>query len=188
MTRLTIVLILCALFVSGCSGSSESQSPAETVVADNTVTNAVTEDGIVESPDNVVDSSMDSTASDSTINDPVNSDIENDLESSVGTTNPENVAPVSTRVNFAITVPAYQSNALQVRLQWGDKDVSARFVVDESWVIDEDFPVDTENNLIVTFNDDNGAITLGSFEQAFRTGTNASESIQITADQFDTDQ
>lgn len=40
---------------------------------------------------------------------------------------------------------------------------------------------------MVTFSDDNGAITLGSFETDIRTGTNASESFQITADQFDTD-
>ena len=97
----------------------------------------------------------------------------------------ETDALVSTRINFDITVPAYQSNALQVRLQWGEKDVSAQFVVDESWSIVDDFPVDTENELFVFFNDDNGAITLGSVEQTFRTGTSESETFQITADQFD---
>ena len=73
-----------------------------------------------------------------------------------------------------------------MRLQWGDRDISAAFVVDETWSVIDDFPVDTQNDLIVTFNDDNGAITLGSFEQTFTTGSNESESFQITADQFDT--
>jgi len=43
-----------------------------------------------------------------------------------------------------------------------------------------------KNELVVTFNDDDGAIKLGSFNQLFRTGTNPSESFQITADQFNT--
>ena len=99
---------------------------------------------------------------------------------------PDSAALISTRVEFDITVPAYQSNALQVRLQWGDKDISAAFVVDESWSVVDDFPVDTENTLTVTFNDDNGGITLGSFEQAFTTGSSESETFEIAAAQFDT--
>jgi len=99
---------------------------------------------------------------------------------------PEPSVPVSTRVEFDIRVPVFQSNALQVRLQWGDRDISARFVVDESWAVVDDFPTDTEDTLIVTFNDNNGAITLGSFEQTFRIGTSLSETFRITADQFDT--
>ena len=98
----------------------------------------------------------------------------------------DTVNTATTRVSFDITVPAFQSNALQVRLQWGDKDISAAFVVDESWSVVDDFPVDTENELVVTFNDDNGAIVLGSFNQLFRTGTNPSESLQINSDQFNT--
>lgn len=104
----------------------------------------------------------------------------------VDSTTTEPQIPTTTHVSFDITVPAFQSNALQVRLQWGDKDISAAFVVDESWSAVDDFPLDTENELVVTFNDDNGAITLGSFNQLFRTSTNSSESFQITADQFNT--
>ncbi len=89
-------------------------------------------------------------------------------------------------MSFDITVPNFQSNALQVRLQWGAKDISAAFVADESWTAVDDFPLDTENELVVTFNDDNGTITLGSFNQLFRTGANPSESFQITAEQFNT--
>ena len=92
----------------------------------------------------------------------------------------------STRVTFDITVPAYVSNALQVRVRWGDIDRTAAWVIDESWSVSDDFPTDLENLLTVTFSDQYGAITLGSVEQNFRTGTNSSESFQITADQFDT--
>ena len=94
--------------------------------------------------------------------------------------------PELTRINFDITVPAYVSNALQVRLMWGDKDLLAGWVTDESWAISDDFPTATENRLVVTFNDNNGEITLGSFETNLRTGTGATETIVITADQFDT--
>lgn len=91
-----------------------------------------------------------------------------------------------TQVDFSITVPAYVSNALQVRLKWGDKEFAASWVGDEFWEASDDFPTDTEQQLIVTFYDDNGAITLGRFEENYKTGTNTAESFQIMADQFDT--
>ena len=173
-------VILITLAVLGCSGSSgssafDSQSDGEIETAD--VVNAPSDEpgsiDVETPPESIVDADADS------ITAPVGSDA-----TSADTT--ETVAAVSTRVLFNITVPAYQSNALQVRLQWGDQDIVARFVVDESWEVVADFPTNTENTLIVTFNDNNGAITLGSVEQTFRTGTNPTESLQIAADQFDT--
>lgn len=98
---------------------------------------------------------------------------------------PANI-PATTRIEFDITVPVYVSDALQVRLTWGDKDLTASWVVDESWTISDDFPTDTESRLVVSFNDGNGEITLGTFEQNFRTGINATQTFVITADQFDT--
>lgn len=108
--------------------------------------------------------------------------------------NPEPVSPVvsdplvqsSTVVEFEITVPAYMSDALQVRIMWGSKDFTAQWVGDELWSAGSDFPTDTENLLLITFSDGNGEITLGSFEQNFRTGTNDFDVYQVTADQFDT--
>ena len=79
------------------------------------------------------------------------------------------------------------SDALQLRVVWGELDFIAEWVGDEFWSVSNEFPSDTENRLTVSFNDDNGAVTLGTFEQDFRTGTNASESFVISADQFDTD-
>ena len=38
---------------------------------------------------------------------------------------PDPLVQNRTQVEFGITVPAYQSNALQVRLTWGDTDVTA---------------------------------------------------------------
>jgi len=99
----------------------------------------------------------------------------------------EAVIPTNTRVSFNITVPAYMSNELQIRVVWGDRDLTAGWVVDESWAVSDDFPTDTENPLEVTFNDRNGEITLGSYETVLRTGTNATETIEITAGLFDTD-
>ncbi len=105
------------------------------------------------------------------------------------TINDAPTAPVitTTRVTFDITVPVYVSDALQVRLVWGEKDIEAGWVVDESWSASDDFPTATEHPLIVSFYDDNGGIVLASVEQSFRTGTNASETVQIVAAQFDSE-
>jgi len=174
--RPTLVLLFGALFVVGCSGSSDSQSVAETSAPDTSVIDMSSGD-IVDSTDDDATNTIEETDATPEVPETV---ISNPAP-------PGSVTPTSTRVEFNITVPAYQSNALQVRLQWGDRDISAAFVVDESWSVVDDFPTDTENELVVTFNDNNGAITLGSFEQTFRTGSNESESFQIAADQFDTD-
>jgi len=72
-------------------------------------------------------------------------------------------------------------------LSWGDVNTTAAWVRDETWAISETFPANTENPLMVTFSDQNGALTLGTVEQNFRTGTGASEVLQIRANQFDTD-
>ncbi len=99
---------------------------------------------------------------------------------------PDPLIQNATRVDFDITVPAYQSRALQVWLEWGDKNLVSAWVGDEMWSASDEFPVSTEHLLTVTFYDDNGDIVLGSYESPFRTGTNASETYQINADDFDT--
>lgn len=91
-----------------------------------------------------------------------------------------------TEVSFDITVPAYVSNALQVKLQWGDIHTTASWINDESWSVTESLPINTENDLTVTFSDDNGAIILGRFETGFATGNSHAESLSITENQFDT--
>jgi len=95
-------------------------------------------------------------------------------------------APALTRVDFEITVPVYVSNSLQVQLTWGGQELSAGWVVDETWRATSEFPSDTENRLSVNFVDRNGEVVLGSFETNYRTGTSSSEAFQIAADQFDT--
>ena len=107
-----------------------------------------------------------------------------DPESSPDVSQP---SQATVRVDFNIMVPAYMSNELQVRLDWGDINATAAFISDESWSVSENFPSNTENLLTVTFADRNGGITLGTVEKTFRTGTNASENVQISADEFDTE-
>ena len=99
---------------------------------------------------------------------------------------PDPLVENSTRVDFDIQVPALMSDALQVRVTWGEKEITAAWVGDEFWFVSDDFPTDTENLLLVTFFDQNGEITIATFEMIFRTGTNTAESFQITAEQFDT--
>ena len=109
-----------------------------------------------------------------------------DTQAQTGET--ETVTAASTNVDFRITVPAYQSNALQVRLDWGTTQLYAAWNVDELWTVSGDLPINTDNPLVVSFNDRNGGITLGQFETNFRTGAGPSESFTVTADQFSTAQ
>lgn len=177
--RLPILTCFFALILSGCSGSSDSG------VSNSTSTDEISENSVV----------VDNTASDNTsspivletVTDAMAEDtngISDQVDIVEGQSPPASSA--STRVVFDITVPAYMSNALQVRLEWGDLDTTAAWVRDETWVVSESLPIDTENTLLITFSDDNGAITLGSFEATFSTSSAESESLLITADQFDT--
>jgi len=193
LVRFAFALIFGAVLVSGCSSSgsgdsspADSQSLVETESAstDGEATNEI--DGIdsgapadVESePTSELATQVPSDSPDLTPDESSTESLADDSDQSTTS---------STRVTFDITVPVYVSNALQVRVLWGEIDSTAAWVNDETWTLSEDFSTDTDNLLTVTFSDQNGAITLGSFEQAFRTGTNSAESFQITADQFNTD-
>lgn len=88
-------------------------------------------------------------------------------------------------VEFNITVPAYSSDALQVRIEWGAKDFTAMWVGDELWSATDVFDANTEHDLIVTFYDDNGATPLASFEQSYKTGSTDMDVFTVSADQFD---
>lgn len=99
----------------------------------------------------------------------------------------DNTVEDSIRVEFDIEVPAYVSEELQVNVLWGSQDIAAGWTGDEFWTARADFPANTSNPLVVTFFDRNGDITLASVEQSFRTGSEAEQSLQITADQFDTE-
>jgi len=103
-----------------------------------------------------------------------------------GFTNPDPQILINTQVSFEITVPAYQSDALQVRLIWNNVDTTANWIGDEYWSRTVDLPSDTEHSLSIIFYDNHGGIPLGSFEQIFRTGSNTAEAYQVSADQFDT--
>lgn len=93
----------------------------------------------------------------------------------------------TTRVEFRVTVPVYQSNALQVQLEWGEIVLRGVWNVDELWTVVGDFPINTEDRLILSFTDRNGAITLGQYEADYSTGSGESELIEVSADQFITE-
>jgi len=90
-------------------------------------------------------------------------------------------------VSFDITVPAYQSDELSLELAWGDVNITADWVGDEYWSAYAELPVDTTNVLTVTFYDLNGGIELAQVSQEFRTPFDETETVQISADQFDAD-
>ena len=171
-----VALLVTVLLVSGCSSSSDSSAPdsqlaVEIIGADQV--GVITSDGTGGSANEIDNTTPVDTASGSS--DPV---VEADAESST---------PLVTRVDFDIMVPAYMSDALQVRLVWGDVDTTAMWNIDQFWSASLNFPVNTTNQLIITYSDQNGATTLGSIERSFTTGANESESLQISANEFDTE-
>ena len=214
---LALTLSISALLVTGCSGSSSStevvNSPSLTesglidideldIIADDgvadvmsevaseVVVDEIEETSVVDTSDEVPVVVSPSDAGGDTISDSsTDSFNESTIASDPGpaTVVPDPLVQNSTSVIFDVTVPAYMSDALQVNLLWGDQEITAGWVGDEFWSVTDDLPTDTERQLIATFSDRNGEITLGSFETAFRTGSNSSESFQITADQFHTD-
>ncbi len=199
-TRAAILFLSSSLLMAACSSSSDSPALSE----DN---NAVSQiDSIATTAQPEVDP-ISSEMSDEVIvnaNDPIEETSEPaapvsdsipvetiaDEQNSEPTTDavPDPLVQNRTQVDFSITVPAYQSDALQVRLNWGDTDVTARWIGDELWSTSLELPTNTENTLSVIFSDSNGDIELASFEQTYRTGSNAAEIFNIAAEQFNSEQ
>ena len=183
--RRVAFLCICTLAIYGCSGSSgsgpnevQSSVESETDPLPGTVVTPATDAQPSTTP--IVDTENPSSETLSAPSSPAE-------DAQLSTAAPEPPTATTTQVNFDITVPVYMSNELQVRLESGDINTTAAFVNDESWSASGVFPIDTDNPLMVTFFDRNGAITLGTVDTVFRTGTTISQSVQITADQFDTE-
>jgi len=193
--------VLCTLLVSGCSGSSGSSA-----VEQSNIDTAVNTDTTIESSDVEIGDATEPVSEEdiSVLEDNIEDDVQTEvLENGVPVVDnsiepedsPVEISPVvpdpmvqnRTQVDFEIMVPAYQSDALQVTLNWGDVELTAGWIGDESWSTSAEFPTNTEHTLSVSFFDSNGAIVLGTFEQLYRTGTNASETYTISADQFNTE-
>ena len=199
-TTAAVLLFTSSLLVAGCSSSSDSPVLAE---EDNVVSGI---DSIATSTQPVADPFSSEVSNEVIVsaNNPIEETGEpvaptSDNISAETIANEQNSEPTMdavpdplvlnrTQVDFRITVPAYQSDALQVRLIWGDIDVTAGWVGDELWSTSLDLPTDTENTLIVTFSDSNGDIVLASFEQTYRTGSNSAEAFNIAAEQFNSEQ
>ncbi len=185
--RQVVLACICAMAIYGCSGSSDSGSGQ--IESSSELTADVANGNSGTSNDVSIATDME------TVSEFPNAEIDSESTESGEPPVIAQPAPVITetsslatiRVDFDITVPAYMSDELQLRLTWGDITTTAAWVQDENWAISETFPAGAENPLVVTFADRNGAITLGSFESTFRTGTGGSEIFQITADQFDTE-
>jgi len=173
--RLTIALVVSMLFVSSCSSSSSNGSPVPNdTQLPTSDTQLPIDDGITSSADPVNVNSGD----DQTPDEPA---------APIGNPSvPDPLVQNLVNVDFQITVPAYMSDALQVLVAWGDSNITAGWVGDELWSASLDLPANTEQLLLVTFSDDNGGITLASFEQAFTTGTNDLEIYTVSANQFNT--
>jgi len=187
--RCSLLLLIIALLVSGCSSSTDSNSEGSQLAAD--VSGSIEDTLSTDNGSNGNTSELeDATIGDTTTGTQAESTVgENETPSGVSEPSiPDPEVQNFTRVEFSITVPTYQSNALQVRLSWDTKQFYANWIGDELWAASDDFPTNTEHDLVVTFSDDNGDITLGQYISVFRTGTNDSEDYHVLAEQFNIDQ
>jgi len=199
-TRSATLFLTGSLLMAGCSSSSDSpaSSADDSLVSeiDSIATTAQPEADPVSSEvnDEVIISANDTfeetgelvvPAADSVPEETATNELNSDTATGAI---PDPLVQNRTQVDFGITVPAYQSEALQVRLTWGDADVRAGWVGDELWSTSLDLPTDTEHTLTVTFFDNDGGIELASFEDEYRTGSNAAEMFSIAAEQFNSEQ
>lgn len=112
------------------------------------------------------------------------------LEESLSGTDPlaftEPALPPSDLVSvfFGVTVLPVMSNSLQVKITWGDEEVLATWIGDESWTAVMDLPKDTQQPLNVLFSSGNGSIPLAYFSTTYRTGSNSAENIQYVSQRF----
>lgn len=198
----SLVLLISALLISSCSSSSNSNSGESQTAADVSGTNGdgvVPNDGIsgnaneteaVTVGDNTSGTQNEATGGTDESTTEIGNEPVSDLEL------PDSSIPVVADpliqnrilVSFDISVPAYQSNELRLEVVWGDLNLTAGWVGDELWTVSGELPTETDELLTVTFFDNNGAIEIASFSQQFRTGSNATEAFQISADQFEVDQ
>ncbi len=158
--RIIVPVLLTVWLVSACSSANDSSSDSES----NSDTAGVLGDG------------------DETTEDSDNSN--NAEESAMGS---EYSDAVTKQIEFRITVPAYQSNALQVQLDWREITLNANWNSDELWTVNGEFPVNAEDLMIITFYDANGDIVIGTVEEDFATGSAENSVVQINAAQFNTD-
>ncbi len=190
--KLAISLLLAALFISGCSESSNSQLSSDT-------TDVISEDENVSADQSTSDAMADdATSSNATMLVPADTDTGSDAELDSNTesettaivsepdpTVPNTQTPVSVSVTFEITVPVYVSNALQVRLMSDQNETNANWISDESWTVSENFLVGMEHAVTISFSDRNGDIPLARYETAFTAETGSAFTIRVEADDFD---
>ena len=167
---LKLLMFFSALLVGACSSSSDSSPSVDSATIDSNQNDAST--------------TIDSNQNNESLTADTNPIDASPIVSEPTTTDP--ITPSLIRVDFEITVPAYVSNSLKVDLTWGEQTIPVQWVGDELWSASGDLLSNTENQLFVTFFDNNGAITLANIETSFKTGMNSTQILQISAEQFNT--
>jgi len=175
---LPILMFVIAWLFSGCSASSNPTVNDEQPAINSTSSevNDSTSNSNVNSSENIgaieTESGTENTSADMMLEAEVNETEVNQTEvSEVVNSSPVLEDPLirnTIPVTFEITVPYYLSNELRVELVWGEINLTAMWVGGQYW--------------------SNGAIELARYNQNFRVGSNASESVQIHAEQFNADQ
>jgi len=184
--HVTTLMLVVFWLVSGCSGSGNSVANGEQPPISSTTPEANNSDDNGISNENIdaaeAEPDTEITSTEMTLEDEANE---------AGNSNPVVVDPMIQNripVTFEINVPFYISDELRVELIWGEINLTAMWVGGQFWSAAGEFPTETEHLLTITFYDKNGAVELARYSQEYRVGSNASESVQITAEQFDANQ
>lgn len=203
---LPTLLLVIAWLVSGCSGSSDTVALDGQPSINSAASEANNSNGNSDETIDAIETESDTevTSADMMLEDEVN-EAESDTEITSADMTPGgevdeavNNSPVvadpliqnTVPVTFDINVPFYLSNELQVKLVWGDINITAIWVVGQLWSATGEFPTETEHPLTITFYDNNGAVELARYNQPYRVSPNStvSEHVYISAEQFDANQ
>jgi len=185
-TILSTLLLVTAWLVSGCSGSSESIARDEQYPIESTASepNNSNDDGVSNANNNTIESESDTEIASAEMI--LGGDENEAVISNQAVVDPliQNTIPVT----FEITVPYYLSNELRVELIWGEVNLTAMWVGGQFWSATSEFPTQTEYLLSITLIDKNGVVELARYSNVYKTGSNATESFQVLAEQFDASQ
>jgi len=180
------LMLTISWLVAGCSGSSTADTPVGQTPVDATTAEANDTEATSINGDGTSTDSLDAIEAQSN-GDNGDAEIASEEEADE-VSNPVVVDPLIQNripVTFEITVPFYLSNELRVDLMWGETQLTAMWVGGQFWSVTGEFPTNTEHPLEITFYDNNGAVELARYNQSYRVGSNASEIVQIPAEQFD---
>ena len=192
--KISLLAVFFLASIIGCSSDSDSNVSDATIVSEESVVETVPSDemdmigesGSIATTDLIDETTTSNEGTSIDEADNTRPDTDSDVTVPVPT-GQDPLIQNDTEVNFEITVPAYQSDELQVRINWNETELTAAWIGDELWSVSAKLPNNIGSLLVVTFSDDNGGLILATYEIGFRPSINGVESFVVNANDFNSE-